>query len=89
MWSATRAEHAFVDNRRFELTAFDIPPEKPCEERIIGWEVLSGPKLLTQIASGETKTYEEAKAAAERTVTELIEKEAQKTVVTDDSYTRD
>ena len=35
--SAARAEHAFVEG--YELVAFDIPPGKPGQKRIIGWEV--------------------------------------------------
>ena len=35
--SAARAEHAFVEG--YELVAFDIPPGKPAQKRIIGWEV--------------------------------------------------
>ena len=35
--SAARAEHAFVEG--YELVAFDIPPDKPGQKRIIGWEV--------------------------------------------------
>jgi len=37
--TATSAEHAFVEG--YELVAFDIPPGKPGEVRIIGWEVWS------------------------------------------------
>ena len=36
-FSATRAERAFVDG--YELVAFDIPPDAPGQQRIIGWEV--------------------------------------------------
>jgi hypothetical protein len=35
--SATKAEHAFVEG--YELVAFDIPPDNPGAERVIGWEV--------------------------------------------------
>ena len=35
--SAARAEHAFVEG--YELVAFEIPPGKPGQKRIIGWEV--------------------------------------------------
>jgi len=36
-WSATRAEHAFVEG--YELVAFDIPPGPGGPQRVIGWEV--------------------------------------------------
>jgi hypothetical protein len=44
-WSATRAEHAFVEGH--ELVAFDIPAGKGGPQRAIGWEVWSpkGPGL--------------------------------------------
>jgi hypothetical protein len=44
-WSATRAEHAFVEG--YELVAFDIPAGKGGPQRAIGWEVWSpkGPGL--------------------------------------------
>jgi hypothetical protein len=41
-WSATRAEHAFVEG--YELVAFDIPPGRGGPQRAIGWEVRSPKK---------------------------------------------
>src|SRR5262245_61885466 len=41
-WSATRAEHAFVEG--YELVAFDIPPGAGGPDRAIGWEVWSPKK---------------------------------------------
>lgn len=60
--SADRAERAVVGS--YELVAFDVPADgdKP---RMIGWEISTGPELQTQVATGRSDSFDEAKLAAE------------------------
>jgi hypothetical protein len=61
-WSADRAEKRIVGP--YELVAFDIPAGADCPAEI-GWELFGGPSFLTQLATGRTATFDQAKAAAE------------------------
>jgi hypothetical protein len=61
-WSASRAEKRIVGP--YELVAFDLPATQdwPAE---IGWELFGDPNFVTQLATGRTTTFDEAKTAAE------------------------
>jgi len=64
MWSAEQAEHARVAG--YELTAFILPADRAKGwDRLIGWEVHGGAKMLDLIAKGSAGTFEDAKTQAE------------------------
>jgi hypothetical protein len=64
MWSAEQAEHARVAG--YELTAFVIAADVAKGwERVIGWEVHGGPKLLDLVTKGNADSFDGAKAQAE------------------------
>jgi hypothetical protein len=64
MWSAEQAEHARVPG--YELTAFVLAPDRAKGwDRLIGWEVHGGAKLLDLIAKGSASSFEDAKTQAE------------------------
>jgi hypothetical protein len=46
------AVHAFVPPR-YELIAFDLPPCRDNPNRIVGWEIYSGPTFHDLVAKGE------------------------------------
>jgi hypothetical protein len=61
-WSANRAEKRIVGP--YELVAFDLPATRDCPAEI-GWELFGEPNFETQLATGRTTTFDEAKTAAE------------------------
>jgi hypothetical protein len=64
MWSAAQAEHALVAG--YELTAFVLAADRAKGwDRLIGWEVHGGAKLLDLIAKGSAASFEDAKTQAE------------------------
>jgi hypothetical protein len=46
------AVHAFVPPR-YELIAFDLPPCRDNPNRIVGWEIYSGPTFHDLVAKGD------------------------------------
>jgi carbohydrate-selective porin OprB len=64
MWSAEQAEHARVAG--YELTAFVLAADRAKGwDRLIGWEVHGGAKLLDSIAKGSAGSFEDARTQAE------------------------
>jgi hypothetical protein len=59
---ANRAEHARVGD--YELVAFDLPADR-AGPAVIGWEVFGPPRRQRLLARGDSKTFDDAKAAAE------------------------
>ena len=68
-WSANRAEKRIVGP--YELVAFDLPATQnsPAE---IGWELFGESNFMTQLATGRTTTFDEAKAAAEAALAKCL-----------------
>jgi hypothetical protein len=60
--TANRAECCRVGD--YELVAFDLPAGR-AGPRIIGWEVFGPPRRQRLLARGDSKTFDDAKAAAE------------------------
>jgi hypothetical protein len=60
--TANRAERCRVGG--YELVAFDLPADR-AGPRIIGWEVFGPPRRQRLLARGDSKTFDDAKAAAE------------------------
>ena len=60
---ANHAEHAMVGD--YELLVFDLPADR-AGRAIIGWELFGPPCHQELIAQGEPRTFDAAKAAAER-----------------------
>jgi hypothetical protein len=60
--TANRAERCRVGD--YELVAFDLPAGR-AGPRQIGWEVFGPPRRQRLLARGDSKTFEDAKAAAE------------------------
>ena len=59
---ANRAERCRVGD--YELVAFDLPAGR-AGRREIGWEVFGPPRRQRLLARGDSKTFDDAKAAAE------------------------
>jgi hypothetical protein len=68
-WSANRAEHRFADGH--ELVAFDLPAGNGYPA-IIGWELFGGLEYMTLVASGQTASFGEAKAACEAALVQAL-----------------
>jgi hypothetical protein len=60
--TANRAERCRVGD--YELVAFDLPAGR-AGRREIGWEVFGPPRRQRLLARGDSKTFDDAKAAAE------------------------
>ena len=60
--TANRAERCRVGD--YELVAFDLPAGR-AGRREIGWEVFGAPRRQRLLARGDSKTFDDAKAAAE------------------------
>jgi hypothetical protein len=59
--TANRAEHAIVGE--YELVAYDLP-DNGVAPRLIGWEIFTGPKFMTPVASDVAESFEAAKQEA-------------------------
>ena len=65
---AIHAEHAIVGD--YELLVFDLPADR-AGPAVIGWELFGPPRHQELIDHGEERTFEDAKAAAERAFDKL------------------
>jgi len=54
----------------YELVAFDLPAGR-AGPRVLGWEVFGPPRRQRLLARGDSKTFEDAKAAAETAFAKL------------------
>jgi hypothetical protein len=60
--TANRAERCRVGD--YELVVFDLPADR-AGPAVIGWEVFGPPRRQRLLARGNSKTFDDAKAAAE------------------------
>jgi hypothetical protein len=60
--TTNRAERCRVGE--YELVAFDVPAGRT-GRREIGWQVFGPPRRQRLVARGDSKTFDDAKAAAE------------------------
>jgi hypothetical protein len=68
-WSANRAEKRIVGP--YELVAVDLPATPNCPAEI-GWELFGEPNFVTQLATGRTTTFDEAKTAVEAALAKCL-----------------
>jgi hypothetical protein len=68
-WSANQAEHCFANS--YELVVFDLPAANG-SPAIVGWELFGGPDYRTLVASGQTASLSEAKAACEAELVQAL-----------------
>jgi hypothetical protein len=67
-FGANRAERALIGD--YELVVFDLPADR-AGSAVIGWELFGPPRHQELIDHGDARTFENAKAAAERAFAKL------------------